>query len=772
MRCFSVPRTIHIYRAFALMLLLLSTMADRASTAEISFRREVMAVLSKAGCNMGACHGNQNGKGGFRLSLRGQDPEFDFASLTRDLSGRRIDLLEPDKSLMLLKPTGQLAHQGGVRIRPDSLEYDILRNWIVQGATHGKIDEPSLANLQVFPDEQVLVGETNNKIQLQVTATDSCGTAQDVTRLATYETSDLAVTVNNEGCVERRAFAESTVVVRYLDQQRAVRLAFVPDRTEFQWQAPAANNYVDHWVDRKLEQLRVNPSALADDHVFVRRAFLDAVGILPTADEARAFVTDQRPNKRAALIDSLLARPEFAELWALKWSDVLRNEEKVLDSQGVEVFHRWIRNCMADGKPIDQFVRELVRATGSTYENPPANFYRANRDPSTRAETTARLFLGVRLQCAKCHNHPFDRWTQDDYYSWSAIFSRIDYDIIKNERRDKLDKNEFNGEQIVKIADRGGVDHPRTGHYVSAKLLGDRELGPGSYQDRLTPLAVWLTSPENTAFARAQVNFIWYHLMGRGLVEPIDDVRVTNPASNASLLDALAKEFISSGFDLRSIVRTIMASRTYQLSAMPNETNRDDVVNFSRAVVQRLPAEKLLDAQSQVLDSPAEFSGYPRGTRAGQLAGVRRARSRERGSGSGDRFLKVFGKPERLLACECERSNETALAQAFSLIGSDVLQARINHPENRLAQLAGSDLSDKQVVEELYWTALCRPPSNEELAAGVSLLEQPLPNSSAPTQFAVIFFVPIELPNATERLVAIQDLAWALINAKEFVFRN
>jgi hypothetical protein len=538
------------------------------------------------------------------------------------------------------------------------------------------------------------------------------------------------------------------------------------------WSNPPAHNYIDDLVYRKLRELRINPSEIAADHVFLRRAYLDLLGVLPTADEARTFMSDPRPDKREQLIDALVFRPEFADSWALKWSDILRNEEKVLDNRGVDAFHRWIRQSMADGKPIDQFVRELVRATGSTYENPPANYYRANRDASTRAETTARLFLGVRLQCAKCHNHPFDRWTQDDYYAWSAIFARIDYQILQNERRDKLDLNEFNGEQIVRIADGGGVVHPGTGKRVAAKLLGGYELGPGSYHDRLTPLAVWLTSPSNAAFARAQTNFVWYHLMGRGLVEPIDDVRATNPASNEPLLEALAQDFQANGFDLRRLVRTIMTSRTYQLSALTNSTNRDDVSNFSRAIVQRLTAEKLLDAQSQLLDAPAEFSGYPVGVRAGQLPGVRRSRPRERSIPGGDRFLKVFGKPERLLACECERSNETTLAQAFALIGGDDIQYRLTRTHNRLTRLADSNWSDAQVIEELYWTALARAPTDEEFRAMLALIRAGISESSGDVRYVSILFAPIEIPPPTSRLLALQDLAWALMNAKEFVFRN
>ncbi len=494
----------------------------------------------------------------------------------------------------------------------------------------------------------------------------------------------------------------------------------------------------------------MNPSPPADDHTFVRRAYLDALGILPSAEEARAFVADTRAEKRRRLIDELLARPEFADNWALKWSDLLRNEEKVLDTKGVDAFHGWIRAAVAEGKPVDQFVRELITARGSTYETPPANYWRANRDPLTRAETTARLFLGTRLQCAKCHNHPFERWTQDDYYSWAALFARIDYEIVENKRQDKFDKHEFVGEQIVLVKDEGEVKNARSGKTAKPNYLGAAATEFDAKADRLALLADWLTGEDNELFAKSQVNWIWYHLMGRGLVEPIDDFRATNPASNPHLLNALAEEFVANGFDLRHVVRVIMNSRTYQLSASPNETNSDDQSNNSRAIVRRLTAEQLLDAQCQVLDAPADFAGYSPGLRANQLPGVRRVRRRDHNEqGTEDRFLRMFGKPDRLLACECERSNETTLSHAFVLIGGDSLNDRLNQAHNRLARLAKSEKSDDEIIDELYWSALSRPATDEEMRASLALID-----------------------STEDRLTALQDIAWALLNAKEFIFRK
>ncbi|MEZ6112154.1 MAG: DUF1549 and DUF1553 domain-containing protein [Pirellulaceae bacterium] len=711
------------------------------------FRTDVMAVFSKSGCNMGACHGNQNGKGGFFLSLRGQDAKFDYRSATRQFSSRRVNPFDAERSLLLLKAAGKVAHQGGVRFREDDIEYQILRDWIAAGAPNSTSDAPRVERIEVEPSEQILI-EPADSVAIRVTAFLSDGTQRDVTRLACYEPSNLAAEVDRDGIARRQAFGESTVMVRYLNHQAPVRLAFVPARPDFAWSDPPAENFIDSLIYDKLRALHVNPSDLCDDTVFMRRAYLDTLGILPTADEARAFVADSHPRKRAALIDTLLARPEFADHWALKWSDILRNEEKVLDATGVEKFHAWIRQSIAEAKPLDQFVAEMVAARGSTYENPPANYYRANRDPSTRGETTARLFLGVRLQCARCHNHPFDRWTQDDYYSWAALFARVDYEIVENKRTDKNDKNEYVGEQIVLVKDEGEVQNPARKATAVPAFLGGATPEFEKQADRLPPLAEWLTAEQNELFVKSQVNFIWYHLMGRGLVDPIDDFRATNPAVNPPLLDALSAELIAANFDLRHMVRMIMNSRVYQLSTEPNDTNLEDESNFSRALVRRLSAEQLLDAQSQVVGVSPRFNGYPAGTRAGQIAGVHRVKPRSKPPATATAFMS-FGKPRTLLACECERSNETSLSHALMLISDEGLQQRLTQPQGFAARLAASSLDHAGVIDELFWTALSRPPHADELAAALELFQR-----------------------VEDRASAVQDLTWALLNAKEFIFRR
>ena len=719
---------------------------------EVSFNRDVMAVLAKAGCNQGVCHGNQNGKGGFKLSLRGQDATADFVAITRDQLGRRVDAIFPEQSLLLAKPTATVPHQGGRRFQVGSSEHEILRRWIAAGCPADPADVPTLARLEVNPAAEQILIEPSGTVRLAVTALFSDGARRDVTTRAVYEPTNTLVSVDHDGLVNGVASGETTVLVRYLDQQVAVRLAIVPPRPDFVFQPPAEANYVDRHVFAKLRSLKINPSPVADDAVFLRRAYLDASGVLPTIDETRRFLNDPSADKRARLIDDLLRREEFADWWALKWSDLLRNEEKVLDPKGVANFHHWIRQSIAQGKPLDRFVRELIVARGSTYTNPPANFYRANRDPISRAEAAAQLFLGVRLQCAKCHNHPFDRWTQGDYYRWAGFFARVRYKVVENRRRDINDGHEFDGEQIVWMAPDGEVNDPRTDRPMEPCFLGDPTPALGPEQDRLEELADWITASDNPFFARAQANRIWYHLMGRGVVEPIDDFRATNPPAIPALLDELAADFAAHGFDLRHLVRTIMNSRTYQLSAQPREAQTGetaDETNFSHALVRRLSAEELLDALSQVSGVTADFQGYPAGIRAGQLPGVRAARSGRRRVLQDDQFLVLFGKPPRLLSCECERSTEATLGQAFQLVSGPTINQFLTHSGNRLAQLVSSGRSAAEMVEELFLCSLARFPTADESRSIVVYLEQ-----------------------ARDRLAALEDVAWSLVNSKEFLLRH
>jgi hypothetical protein len=725
------------------------TAPPAAGSDEISFRNDVMAELSKAGCNAGGCHGNKYGKGGLKLSLRGQDPESDFAALAREGLGRRTNVVEPDSSLMLLKPTGQVPHEGGVRFRRDSLEYEILRRWIAARMPADGPSTPTLVRLEVSPSQKVLV-EPEDHVQVGAVAVFSDGSRRDVSKLAVYEQSTELAAISPEGLVRLQRLGETTVVVRYLNQQEPVRLAFIPPRPQFVWTAPSPANYIDEHVQAKLRTLRMNPSGACTDGEFLRRAYLDLLGILPTAQEARAFVTDDDPHKRSKLVDRLLERPEFADNWALKWADLLKVEERTLDRKGVAAFHRWIWQGILENKPLDRFVREMVSARGSTYANPAANYYRASRDPMTRGEATAQLFLGVRLQCAQCHNHPFDRWTQDDYYAWADVFSRVDYKILENRRRDTNDGHEFIGEQIVYESADGRIKDPRGDRGVKATLLGNGK-PVAEEQDRLDALAQWITSPANPFFARAQVNRIWYQLMGRGIVDPIDDFRPTNPPSHPELLDQLSKDIVEHGYDLRYMIRLIMNSQAYQASAQPNSTNADDQINYSHALPRRLTAEQLFDAMHEVTGVAGEFGGYPKGLRANQVPGVRGPGrpSRDRRVSSADQFLTSFGKPQRQLVCECERSDQTTLLQAFQLIGGPEVSALITDPENRLTQLLKDGGSEHSMVEDLYWAALSRAPAADELEA-----------------------MSRHVRDAKDRRKGLEDVAWALLNSKEFVLRR
>lgn len=712
--------------------------ADAATTRPVSYRLDVVPLLSKAGCNMGACHGNLNGKGGFRLSLRGDDPDADYLSLTRDTLGRRIDPARPEASLVLLKPTGQVAHEGGLRFPANSPEYRTLRDWVAQGATDDRASAPSLARLRVRPVERLVAAKGLTQ-QLVVTAEFADGSRRDVTRQASYDLNDpTRAEVTTEGRVVAKGPSEVVVSVRYLDGRATCRLAFLHDRPDFVWSGGTSANEVDEHVFAKLRALRINPSEPATDAVFLRRAYLDALGILPSPEEARRFLDDPDPDKRSRLVASLLERPEFAEFWALKWADLLRNEEKTMGAKGVWVFQRWLRDQIARDVPMDEFARALISARGSTFRNPPASFYRTNRDPQTAAEAVGQVFLGVRLQCARCHNHPFDVWTQDDYYGLSAYFANLDRKLLDTSRRDQFDKHEINGDVVIHLSGRPQMVQPRSGEMMQPKPPGGPAPQLRDDTDALDDLADWVTR-DNPQFARNLANRAWFHLMGRGVVEPVDDFRDSNPASNPALLDALTAEFERGGMRLRPLVALIMTSRTYGLGASPNATNADDESNFSRAAVKLLPAEVLLDALGQALGRPGRFRNAPDGSRSVQLAGVR----------DGGEFLRVFGKPDRLLTCECERSESTSLAQAFQLINGESVRSMLEAGENRIGRLLGGGASDEAILEELYLAALARRPSDREREGAL-----------------------VHVRTASDRRRAWEDVAWAIVNSKEFLLRH
>ena len=765
--------------------------ARAAVVPQVSFRNDVMAVLSKAGCNSGPCHGNRNGKGGFKLSLRGEDPDPDYAALVHAAGGRRVNFSNPEESLLLLKPTTTVPHEGQLRLERGSPEYELLRRWIAGRAPDDRDRAAKLARLEVSPASAVLYAPKDH-LQVKVTACFGDGSKRDVTSLACYEAVNTLVEVSRGGLVTRKSPGETTVLVRYLDQQSPVSLAFVPETLHFKRSdRTPENNFIDQHVFAKLRTLRLNASPLCADEVFCRRAFLDLLGILPTADEARRFVADRRGDKRARLVDALLARPEFAEFWALKWMDLLRADERTLDAKGIRAFHQWICASLATNKPLDQFARELVAARGSTYAEPAANFYRALRTPVERAESAAQVFLGTRLQCAQCHNHPYERWTQDDYHDWAGVFARVSYKVLENRRRDNNDSHEFIGEQIVFLTNQLSHTNPRLGKPATPRFLGEKDAvaqrqsragvspapaaqrpkrdapsAPGGRDarptlaargdgepsveaDELQRLSSWLTDPQNHRFARAQVNRIWFHLLGRGLVDPVDDFRATNPASHPQLLDALTADFVKHHFDLRHVIRLVMNSRTYQLSSTPAPGSEEDAANYSHVRIRRLGAEQLLDCESQASGVPLEFKGWPVGTRAAQVPTVRvEAAGNKRRPGQADLFLRAFGKPPRQLTTECERSCEPAMGQAFQLISGPTTQELLGEPDNRLGVLLRSGKSDREMVDELFWTVLTRAPEKAELEQFSALLA------------------------TGDKRAALEDILWALLNAKEFVLRR
>ena len=726
--------------------------ADDVSNAENqpSFQHDVMAVLSRAGCNMGTCHSNANGKGGFKLSLRGQNPQVDFHTLTRNLGSRRVNTIRPELSLLLKKATMAIPHQGGKRFDKSSKEYRILRSWISHGLQNDEASTPKLQELIATPAHSTIYAPQVS-VPLKIEARLGNGMTRDVTSLSVFESSALFVDVDQNGVAHAEHAGLSVVTARYLNKQVAIRLEFVPERPSFTFNAPAPANFIDNAVFTQLKRLRVNPSQLCDDTTFVRRAYLDATGLLPPSENAKQFVASSDPQKRAKLIDKLLASPEFVDMQTLRWADLLRVEVRMLDQKGLSVFHQWIRDSIKQGKPLNTFAKELLEARGSTYKVPATNLYRTLRDPAARGEATAQLFLGIRLQCAKCHNHPFDRWTQQDYYGWSNFFARIDYKIIENKRRDKNDKKEFVGEQIVQLKSEGDVTNPSTGLAAGLRFLGDTETGTtdDAKQDRLQRVAQWVSSPSNRRFAATQTNRIWFQLFGRGIVDPVDDFRSTNPAVNARLLEKLTDEFIRVGLKVRPLMRTIMNSATYQLSSTPNETNVESAAQFARVEPTRMTAEQTLDAVCRVLDVNARFGGHDEGTKAVQLTGVRNGNHRYAVPENGDKFLALFGKPDRQLVCECERTEQTTLAQTFEMVGGEVLSDLLRHNSGRIPTSIKRGDSNRQIIKSIYWAGLCRAASVNELAAMESHVER-----------------------IGDRRRGLEDVAWAILNSNEFLLRH
>jgi hypothetical protein len=694
----------------------------------VSFQHGALVALSKQGCNSGACHGSPSGKGGFRMSLRAYDEALDIETLVREAFNRRTNVYEPEASLLLRKPTMQVPHGGGLKLKKSDPAYELLRDWIAQGCHADPHDAAKCVKVDVFPRQRILRRPAHTQ-QLLVLAHFSDGTIRDVTDLACYSSSDESVaTVDAGGLVTGGDRGEAAILVRYLEKMETASLMFLRDIEGFKWNDVPENNFVDHDVLEKLKQLQILPSEQCADDEFVRRVYLDVIGELPSVAEAQTFLANKDAAKRAKLIDALLERPEYAEFWGLKWGDLLRLRNNKVTPAGVHKFHRWIVAALRDNIPYDRFARQLLTAGGSTFANPPANFFRTAAETNDCTETTSQLFLGIRIQCAKCHNHPFERWTQDNYYGIGAFFNRI-------QRKPGATPDEL----VVWVGRNGEVTQPRTGKQMKPwlPLKGDADL-PGE-DDRRETFVNWLTSADNPFFARVEVNRIWGHLMGRGIVEPVDDFRDSNPPSNATLLDHLAKDFVEHGFDRKHVMRTVLNSRTYQASSRKNDFNKNDSKYFSHATTRLLSAEQLLDAICRVTNVAEKYAGLPAGTRATQLP-----------SPDVDHyFLKVFGQPARETACQCERSSDSNLSQALQMINGPLVHAKVRDEKNRLRTLVATGKNDQDVISELYLAALSRPPSQAELDVSTK-----------------------HIAAAGERIKGLEDVCWALLNANEFLLQH
>jgi len=666
----------------------------------VSFQYETLPALSKQGCNAGACHGSPSGKGGFRLSLRAFDAELDKLTLIHEDFGRRTNPLNPDESLMLLKPLMRVPHGGGMKLRPTDPAYHALRDWIAEGCRLDAKDRPKCMKIQVYPPSGRLLRRPAHTQQLCVLAHFSDGSIRDVTTLAVYTSSDDEVaSVDEGGLVVGNDRGEAAVIVRYLEFIESSFTTFVQDIEGFEWQDPLTNNYIDELVYAKLKQLQYLPSKGCTDEEFVRRVYLDAIGLLPTVEQVSVFLQDASPDRRAQLIDELLERSDFAKFWALKWGDVLRMTSKQVGGDGVHKYHRWVERAVAANMPYDEFARHLLTASGSTLTNPPANFYRTAGDTNDCVETISQVFLGARLQCAKCHNHPFERWTQDNYYGMAAFFNRVQRK--KTARADEL---------FVWVNHAGEVTQPRTGQEMKPWLPLDGDVENSQVDDRRRLFAAWLTRPDNPFFGRIEVNRIWAHLLGQGIVDPPDDFRDSNPPSNTALLNALAKDFADHKFDRKHVIRTILNSRTYQASFEPNEFNKDDSKYFSHYQPRLLSAEQLLDAICHVTAIPEVFGSLPPGTKATHLPAPDLVKNE---------FLKIFGQPERQTVCECERSSESNLGMAIQFFNGPLIYNKLRDEKNRFRHLITASMSDEQIISELHLAAVCRPPTEKELQASL-----------------------------------------------------
>jgi hypothetical protein len=730
----------------------------------VSFRHELIAAFNVAGCNAGACHGIPSGRGGFKLSLRGYDPAADFIELTNSAQGRRINRLDGEASLIMKKGMGHVAHAGGPRLLSvNTVPQEIVRGWLADGVHDDAATLPALTKVEVLPGSRVQTAPARWQ-QLVVLAHFADGSVRDVTRLTAFSSSDDSIaSVDPNGLVEMKQAGEAAILCRYLSVIECARLMYLEPQSGFVWPNPAEHNDVDRHVFAKLKALNLLPADLCTDEEFVRRAYLDLCAILPTPDECRSFLADPSSDKRAKLIDRLLERPEFADFLTYKWLDVLRSNRLTIQIKGSHAYRQWLRSHVERNTPWNEVVSELLTASGSTFTNPATNYFRgpySNGAPVAQgaenlAESTSQLFFGIRLQCAKCHNHPFERWTQDDYYHMAAWFARLKAQPDGENPGSPPQPYpwQLRENALVIYSDAAGeVTQPQTGKAMPPKLLGMPAPVISADADRRSMLAKQVTSPENPFFARATVNRLWFHLLGRGIVDPPDDFRDSNPSANDALLDALAAEFIKSNYDVKHIIRIIANSRTYQLSSHAKAGNPEDNKYFSHALVRRkrLTAELLLDAICTATGEPEKFTDMPEGTRAVQLPDGQVIYTGGRYA-SWDRhpFLKALGQPAREAVCECERESDLNVARALEMKNGSFVLGKLRAPNNRLGQLLSKGRSDADIATELFLATLSRPPRPDEAR---SVLEHV-------TKF-------------TNKRSAWEDIQWALLNTNEFLFRH
>jgi hypothetical protein len=708
-----------------------------------SFRNHVIPVLTRLGCNSGACHGAAAGKNGFKLTLRGYDPELDYAVLTRQSLSRRVNKIEPAKSLILLKPTMAIGHGGGKRMDTSSLEYKVIVEWIAAGMTPPAESDSRILKLEVSPKAATLAAGSEQP--LKVLAHYSDGRAEDVTRWVKYSSADSGIaSVDDDGRVKMQGHGETAISVWYQSQVSFARVAnpFPNAISAEAFARSPRHNFIDDLVIKKLQTLKIAPSEQATDREFIRRAFLDATGVLPMPQDVERFVADNSSTpqgKRAKLIDGLLEREEYVDYWTNRWSDLFLVSSSKIGETAMWSFYNWIRDSVASNKPWDRMAREVVTATGNTLENGAANYYVMHKEKTELTENFSMAFLGMSITCARCHNHPLEKWTQKQYYQMANLFARVG---MKNGVRA--------GDVQVYTNPVGEVNHPRLGRPLPPAPLDGEELSLNSIKDRREHLALWLISPNNPYFAKSLVNRVWKNFMGRGIVEAVDDMRATNPPSNEELLKALTKDFTDHGFNIKHLIRTIMNSAAYQRSSKPNETNKNDERYYSRYVIKRLPAEAMLDAISQVTGVATEFPGQPAGTRAMQIPDSR----------VNSYFLTIFGKPPRLSTCECERSSEPSVTQALHIINGDTINQKLRAPDSIVDSFVKLGVSDEMIINHLYLAALSRPPGNDE----VNYLLKVMNESSESSK--------ISRDAQAARRQAIEDLVWAVLTSKEFLFNH